>query len=423
VGVLLSAYACEPGAGSEGGLGWTWAEALAQRNDVTLLTDAAFRPDVERARAEHGLDRMRTVYIDVTAHRPRLHPLLDVLPHHKAWQRRALAVARTLHAEEPFDVVHHVTYAAHRLPTRLWRVGAPFVWGPLGGGERVPLPLLSPRWLGTRLVARELMRDVWNRACRVDPRLRRASTNAAAVGVCTAETAAAYPPAAPTVVMAKTPVDRRELQQLAARPAAPGPTTGLSVALVGRLIGSKAPTLALRAFARYAERFPGAQLHVYGDGPLRPALEELTGALGVSHAVTFHGRVPRPDLLAVYADHQVLLFPSLHESLPMTVTEAMAAGLPVVCLAVGGVDPAVPADAGEKIRPGRPRQVVQDLASALERLTVDPAGWQSRSSAARRHALDPRANPTVEQMATQLYRAAGLELEMADAPLAAGGAA
>ena len=47
--VLISAYACEPGKGSEPEVGWQWALQMARHHDVTVLTRANNRQAIEPA--------------------------------------------------------------------------------------------------------------------------------------------------------------------------------------------------------------------------------------------------------------------------------------------------------------------------------------------------------------------------------------
>jgi hypothetical protein len=57
---------------------------------------------------------------------------------YKAWQKAAWREARRLHADRPFDVVHQLNMTGFREPGYLWRLDAPFVWGPIGGGANIP---------------------------------------------------------------------------------------------------------------------------------------------------------------------------------------------------------------------------------------------------------------------------------------------
>ncbi len=96
------------------------------------------------------------------------------------------------------------------------------------------------------------------------------------------------------------------------------------VGMVARLAPEKAP----QDFLRMAAQIPEATFVVVGDGPLRADLEALAPS-----NVRFLGF--REDMAEVYASLDVLVQPSLREGMPMTILEAMAAGVPVVATRVG----------------------------------------------------------------------------------------
>ena len=104
---------------------------------------------------------------------------------------------------------------------------------------------------------------------------------------------------------------------------------------VGRLHRQKGFADLLAAQARIQERIPTIRLLLVGDGELRDDLEAQARAIGLSEAVTFAGiRTDVPEILAAL---DVFVLPSLWEGMPNAVLEAMAAGLPVVATAVGGI--------------------------------------------------------------------------------------
>ena len=78
----------------------------------------------------------------------------------------------------------------------------------------------------------------------------------------------------------------------------------------------------------------GATLVIIGDGPERTALETLADDLGVADRIHWAGH--RRDVPALLPAFDLYIQPSLHEGMPNTILEAMAAGLPVVATAVGG---------------------------------------------------------------------------------------
>jgi glycosyltransferase involved in cell wall biosynthesis len=89
----------------------------------------------------------------------------------------------------------------------------------------------------------------------------------------------------------------------------------------------EAPWDLLRAFARMPRN--DAWLALAGDGPARPALEELARAEGLSR-VRFPGYVPYPELPALYAAADLFVHPAREERWGVSVQEALACGLPVV---------------------------------------------------------------------------------------------
>jgi glycosyltransferase involved in cell wall biosynthesis len=113
------------------------------------------------------------------------------------------------------------------------------------------------------------------------------------------------------------------------RPALPEPTIGI----VGRLVPIKNQALFI-ALARQMVRdgFTG-KFMVVGDGELRAALESSAADLG--DRISFTGW--RRDLPQVYSELSVVVNTSLNEGTPVALIEAMAAGVPVVATAVGGV--------------------------------------------------------------------------------------
>jgi glycosyltransferase involved in cell wall biosynthesis len=107
------------------------------------------------------------------------------------------------------------------------------------------------------------------------------------------------------------------------------------VGIIGRLVPIKNHTLFLEAAKHVRERLPEAHFLIVGDGECRGEMQALTGQLGLTRHVTFTGW--RRDLPVIYADLDALVVSSRNEGTPVSVIEAMAAGVPVVATAVGGI--------------------------------------------------------------------------------------
>jgi glycosyltransferase involved in cell wall biosynthesis len=105
----------------------------------------------------------------------------------------------------------------------------------------------------------------------------------------------------------------------------------LVVGIVGRLAPIKNHDLFLRVAAQLRDE---ARFVVYGDGAERPRLERLAAELGLGDRVVFAGT---RDVAEIYPSIDILALTSRNEGTPLAILEAMAAGVPVVATAVGGV--------------------------------------------------------------------------------------
>jgi glycosyltransferase involved in cell wall biosynthesis len=139
------------------------------------------------------------------------------------------------------------------------------------------------------------------------------------------------------------------------------------IGFVARLHPQKAPLLLLDALAELRVRGVAFRAALVGDGPLADQVRRRVGQLELGDAVVV---LPFPGSVAgLLACFDVYVLPSLWESLPIGLLEAMAAGLPVVAADTGGVREAV---AHEETGLLHPPGDVAALASALERLIRDP---------------------------------------------------
>jgi len=108
-------------------------------------------------------------------------------------------------------------------------------------------------------------------------------------------------------------------------PGAEAVSTGGRVAFVGRLSHEKGPD----TFIELARRFPDQTFEMFGDGPMRGAIEAGAGT------VRMHGAVPSMD--RHWREIGLLVMPSRAEGLPMAALEAMARGIPVAAFDVGAL--------------------------------------------------------------------------------------
>ncbi len=405
--VLLSAFACEPGRGSEQEVGWKWAVELARSGElerVVVLTQERNREGIERwiQRPEFADLPLEFHYFQFPAWIHRLKSRHDFLtmPYYAAWQVLALRRARVLHREQPFDLVHHLTFATFRIPVWMKHLGIPVVMGPVGGAETAPWKLLKHR-ARPGVFLREALRNILTGAGEWTQR--------------------AFPPLCRGwgICLASTPRMRAIFEKLG-QPVALLPTVGVDLdpaslperredrparrfLFVGRLHFLKGLQLLLDAMKRV--EVPGITLTIVGDGAELEPLKAQAAALGIDGQVRFLGRIAREDLKAIYREHDVLCAPSLYESGGLAALEGMENGLPAIVLDVGGHSVSVAPGCGTKVGVGAGAEVVIDeLAQAITRYATDGRLLQEHSLAAKQRVREAYAWEVKTRAMLEVYR-------------------
>ncbi len=332
--ILISAYACEPGKGSEPGVGWNVALCMAKLHDVWVLTRANNRSRIEAALQSHPVPGMNFLYYDLPGwcswwkRGPR-----GVLLYYFIWQLLARRAVRGIE----FDCIHHLTFNQYRTISFGYFLPYPFLIGPVGGGECVPKTLRRDLNCLTRI--KETLRGVpWDRPIlnlllrhkknvmflfsnretrrRVGGRFQNTSTVLPAVGLNPAE------------------FDYRERRKVC--------PTVFSMAYAGRALDWKGIKLLLKAMAlvkHEAEtREQSWRLDLIGVSNTREQerVNSWISTHGLESCVRVIPFLERDELLDSLAHYNVSVYPAFRDSGSMSVLESCAMACPVICLDIAG---------------------------------------------------------------------------------------
>lgn len=136
---------------------------------------------------------------------------------------------------------------------------------------------------------------------------------------------------------------------------------GLTAIMVARLAPPKDPATLLHAVALAIRDVPDLHLWIVGDGVLMPEVRELTSQLNIADRVSLFGQQENVGTYLAAADLFVLS--SLSEGVPVSLLEALAAGLPFIVSNVGGMpEIAQISDAGVVVEPRNPKALANALA-------------------------------------------------------------
>lgn len=384
--ILASVYACNPEKGSDDGVGWNVVQQLRRFGEVWALTLPTNREAIERATAKDPMPDVHWVYFDTPSF------ISNVVykgkraerVHYNLWQMWVYPFARKLHKEVGFDVVQHITYVQYWTASFLVFLDAPFIWGPVAGGESAPksfMPSFSEK--GQRY---ERIRDIGRMLGHLHPVVHMDARRCEVAIPATVETERQVLKlgAKKTVILQGAALSRGDFDTLTQFPIrTEGPVRFVSI---GRLLHWKGFHLGIRAFAELLKDpdVPECEYWIIGDGNEMQTYKQLAADLGVADKITFTGLIPRSEVLERLAQCDSIVHPSLHEAGGWVTLEAAAAGRPVICMALGGPGAQVTEESGFAIPAHNPEQAVSDIAAAMKRLATEPDLKQRMAEAGRR---------------------------------------
>lgn len=385
--VLLSAYACEPDKGSEPGVGWKWVDGLSQRVELTVVTRSNNRASIEKEISTRGkedpIHKVRFLYHDLSPFFRRLkrRRIIGTLAYYFLWQY-SLANKYAELADEQ-NVVHHLTFCTLLCPG-FWRLKkAAFVVGPVGA------PLVNRHYFelfGDRASGQRIRGWVMNRFLRL-PWLKRLLHSAAAVVPANTETKQLLERhgIAACEVMLDTGVTNTQPSKL--REVIQTEDSVCRFIYAGRLERRKALELALRAFSlANIEGCKNWSFTLLGDGPDRGRLRQLADELKISDQLRFVDPVPQAEVLDYFHQSDVFVFTSVRDTSGGVNLEAMAAGLPILCLAHQGIGDITDDSCALRIKPGPVSETIRSLADGIKTMIDEPARRAEMGVAAQQRA-------------------------------------
>ena len=160
--ILINAYACSPGMGSEPGMAWNWVSNLAKFCELHIITEGEFREKIESVvpTLEQG-GNMHFYYNPVSEEIRKMcwnQGDWRFYKYYREWQWKTYLMAKDICLKEQIDILHQLNMIGFREPGYLWKLskenGTPFVWGPVDAKDKFPVAYLSGAGLKTQLFMR-----------------------------------------------------------------------------------------------------------------------------------------------------------------------------------------------------------------------------------------------------------------------------
>jgi glycosyltransferase involved in cell wall biosynthesis len=380
--ILVSAFALSPYRGSENAIGWNIVTRLRKFHDVMVLCGdlegrrPCFR-DLKRFRAENGEPPgLNICYIPpspfvVFLFRAHRVPGFWWVYYgaYRLWQRAAYRVALRLHSEKPFSAVHQLNMLGYREPGYLWKLPAPFIWGPIAGASDDPWAYFQLFALKGKLNA--ALRKVVNSIQKhISFRARRAARKASKLWTAT--------PADYEMVCRIWGCGPAEFMLDTGTFARPGliartwnAEEPLRLAWSGLHIDRKALPIILKAISELKDPRK-IRLAVIGHGPETANWMLLAKRLGIEELVEWTGWLSHEDAMARVSAAHVFAFTSIREATSNVVMEAIGLGIPVICHDACGMGIAINSSCGIKVPLQNPRLSIDGFKLAIQSFLDEP---------------------------------------------------
>ncbi|MDG1357393.1 MAG: glycosyltransferase, partial [Akkermansiaceae bacterium] len=329
---------------------------------------------------------LKFVYIDLSASALRwkkwIRPqFLAVSWYYSQWQKKAFLKIKELEKTNHYDVIHHLTFASFRLPFAVTGHTALSIIGPVGGCEEFPEELLPER--GWRVHTKEIFRNLVTRFSTGFGLGMSKYRQANQVIASTDEMKQVFADhGIKSLVMPQIGVTR---DLIGARSRKDRKDVEVRLLFVGAVLSWKGLELAVQALALLPQ---GVSLTIIGGGPDERLLRKEIKRLNLTNRVHFLGRMPHAEVLNHYQNYDLFMYPSMHDSGSFTVLEAMASGLPVICLDRGGPALSVNNNCGRIVKSGSRTETINSLSLAVSYYLDNPEQIAEQGTNAKQRLLN-----------------------------------
>jgi len=419
--VLLLAAACTPYKSSESGLGWHRALGAAQFFDTWVICGHWDQADIQQYLRENGeIPSLHFCFVKRWWLEDLLmvgQPLYEIhYLAHNLWHRRAFRLAASLQRELNFALVHQVSRTGFREPGYLWKLEAPFIWGPVGGTQNYPWRfLLSVGILGALVEGTRSLVNWFQ--FRYSPRVLKAIKKARILIAANSKIKNDFE----RVHKVKSAIT---LLEIGVERIKNGLSRGqeqsgqLRILWSGKFKYHKALHLLLQALTHMPSDI-SYELRILGEGPLKRRWQRMAQRLGIDAHCRWLGWLPYGEAIHQFDEADVLVFTSLRDTTGTVVLEALSRGVPIICLDHQGAGEVITPQCGIKIAVTTPEEVIVKLRQTIISLAKDRAKLQALSLGALERASQYLWSHSGQQMAKIYYAAlhkpeqkAGLENPM-----------
>lgn len=399
--VLISAYGCEPGRGSEAAVGWNWALQMSRYHEVYLITRRSRKKAIEAYLKEEPVPNLHFIYVDFPAWVIRLKKgSVAMNLYYLAWQGLAFLKSRRLVAEKGIRLAHHVSFMSVTRGSFVPFLGVPSVIGPVGGLQTVPsggLKLIRSKFA-------ESIRNFGVRFFRFNPIGAIPSSYADHIVLATGTNAGALPAGA----REKTIVGLQIGTETVAARKPPASSDPFVFRWIGRMVDHKGFEIMIDSLVllrdRHPDEFARIRVAVSGSGPLADDYRRQINEKDLEETFEFIAWLSTDEMNDLWDRCHGFLFTSLRETTGLALLEAMTRGVPPIVIDNGGPSEIVSEDSGIKVFGGTYDELVENYTAAMMCFLKDRKALLTMGEKARERALGYYSWEAVGQRMNMIYQ-------------------
>ncbi len=369
--ILINAYAVAPNWGSEQGMAWNWITNIAKNCKCFVITEGEWRSEIEDALKKHPLRDNITFYYNPVPQKVR-----DMCwnqgdwrfyyYYHK-WQKSTLKIAKQICNEHKIDVIHQLNMVGFREPGLLWKIkGIRYVWGPVGGMDKIPIAFIKEEGPKTKLFCR-IKNFINTLQYSFQPSVRKAIKRSDIIisAVKGVENVLKNKYGKQTIIIPETGIKERcvPIEKM------PQKEEGFNLLWVGRFISTKKLDIALHTIAGL-KHLTNIKLHIVGFGmnDEDAKYKNLAKELEIEDKCIWHGKLDNVKVMELMQRMDVFFFTSIMEATSTVTLEAIQNRLPIICHDTCGFGNIVNDKIGRKIELKTPQDSINDFAKVIEEL-------------------------------------------------------
>ena len=334
--IFVSAYACEPGKGSEIGVGWHWVLEMSKYFELWVMTRANNQGPIEEYFYKYPEDErgIHWVYYDcpnwIKKHK---HQMKGVRTYYTLWQRLSNNLVKSVMEENGIDIFHLLTYG-----NAIWHISTYgqkkfFIWGPTGGLDTIPSQY-SKHYAFKYIVIEAVRRFVVWYQKYLSLSFRKKCKNANLIFCKSYSIYKAIPDIYRQKAMLFTDVAMEEVTSNHTNDFKNG--NELTYITVGRLDGWRGFDLLIEAFEAALSVNDNIRLKIIGEGIEEKHLKEIVSKKKLSSKIVFTGQISMDQYRKEMENCDVVLNACLKEGGVTNAFDCMTYGKPLVCLDTGG---------------------------------------------------------------------------------------